>query len=134
MVCTKGKCMPSNNRTERALVGRRLQAARKRAHISVEEAAKALGVQPVAIDRWERGASLPSLIEFKAVLQLYGVMACEVLFEANPFELSPEHASELAQRAKAFSPGLRSRIDFLLAFFARGREPVWKAGLQPVDR
>jgi transcriptional regulator with XRE-family HTH domain len=118
--------MQSNTKSERALIGRRLQEVRERAHISVADAAKALEVQPLAIERWERGAALPSLLEFKRVLVLYGVMACEVLFEVNPLELPPDQAAELAQKAKGFSPGLRARVDCLLAMFAKGREPVWR--------
>lgn len=113
-----------SNKAERAQIGERLRAARERAHISVADAAISLGVQPLAIERWERGAALPSLIEFKGVLQLYGVMACDLLFDVNPFELAPDQASELARHAKAFSAGLRARIDCLLAVMARGKEPV----------
>lgn len=118
--------MQSKNKDERASIGRRLQEARERAHISVPDAATALGVQPLAVERWERGAAMPSLIDFKGVLQLYGVMACEILFEVNPHEIPPDQAAELARHAKGFSPALRARIDCLLAIFARGKEPVWQ--------
>lgn len=118
--------MMSNNRAERVLIGRRLQEARVTAHISVADAAESLGVQPLAIERWERGAAMPSLIDFKRVLELYGVMPADVLFGASQYELPPHLASELAQHAKGFSSGLRSRIDCFLALFARGKEPVFK--------
>lgn len=116
----------NNSKIGRALIGRRLRIARERAHISVEDAARELQVQPLAIERWERGAALPSLVEFAAVLGLYGVMACEVLFDENPMELGPEEAAELAREAKRFSPRLRVRVDCLLAMLARGREPEWR--------
>lgn len=127
--------MPNNNaKAERALIGSRLQAARERAHISIEDAARGLEVQPLAIERWEKGAAVPSLLEFKRVLLLYGVMACDVLFEVNPFEIAPDQAAELAREAKRFSPALRARIDWLLAMMAKARDPVWRGGLQPTTR
>lgn len=118
-------CM-SNQKMEKALLGERLRAVRERAHVGIDEAAQAAGVQPLAIEKWERGSSLPSLIEFRALLPLYGVTACEVLYEDNPIELSPEQFAELSRAARTFSPGLRARVDVLLAMYARGKEPVWK--------
>lgn len=110
---------------DKAAIGRRLREIRERAHITVEEAAKAAAVQPVAVEKWEKGGALPSLLEFRALLQLYGVMACAILFQDNPIELSKEHAAELTKAAAHFSPGLRARVDYLLALVARGREPEW---------
>jgi transcriptional regulator with XRE-family HTH domain len=118
--------MHSNNRSERALIGKRLRAARERAHISVAGAAESLGVQPLAVERWEKGAAMPSLIDLKGILQLYGVMACDILFEVNPFELRPMEAAELSRHARGFSPALRARVDCFLAMFAKGTEPAWR--------
>lgn len=118
--------MKNSAKSEKSLIGKRLQQVRERAHISVVDAAASLEVQPLAVERWERGAAMPSLVEFKRVLELYGVMACEVLFEINPLELPPDQAAELSQRAQEFTPGLRSRIDCFLAMFSRGKEPVWR--------
>lgn len=116
----------SNQKIEKARIGERLREARERAHITIDEAAQAAGVQPLAVEKWERGASLPTLVQFRDLLPLYGVMACQVLFEDNPMELTPEQSGELLRAARDFSPGLRSRLDVLLATFARGKEPVWK--------
>jgi transcriptional regulator with XRE-family HTH domain len=118
-----------NQKQEKAAIGKRLRAIRQRAHISVEEAAQAATVQPLAVQKWEKGTALPSLLEFRALLQLYGVMACEVLFETSPIELSAEHVSELSKAAANFTPGLRARVDYLLAIFARGKEPEWNVVL-----
>jgi transcriptional regulator with XRE-family HTH domain len=115
-----------NTKEDRVRLGARMRAARVRAHISVQDAAVSLGVQPIAIDRWERGLAMPSLVDFTRILPVYGVMACELLFERNPLELPPDQAAELAQAAKQFSPGLRTRVDCLLAMLARGREPEWR--------
>jgi transcriptional regulator with XRE-family HTH domain len=104
----------------------RLKAARERAHISVDDAASAAGVQPIAIRRWEKGTALPSLLEFRQLLQAYGVMACDVLFDENPLTLTPSQAAELSQAARHFSPSLRLRMDLLLTMHGRGVEPVWK--------
>lgn len=117
----------NNQKKDRADIGGRLRAARLRAHISVQEAAKAAAVQPVALEKWEKGGALPSLIEFRDLLPVYGVMACQVLFDDNPLELSPEHAAELTRAARSFSPGLRARVDYMLALVARGKEPEWDA-------
>jgi transcriptional regulator with XRE-family HTH domain len=107
-------------------IGERLRAVRERAHISIQESAKAAGVQPLAVEKWERGSSLPPLLEFRALLPLYGVMACELLFDSNPLTFSQEEAVELRQAAKALSPALRARVDCLLAVMAQGTEPAWK--------
>lgn len=114
------------SKQDKERIGRRLREVRERAHIPVVEAAETAGVQPLAVEKWERGTSLPSLLEFRALLGLYGVMACEVLYDSNPIELAPEQAAELSRAARHFSPGLRTRVDFLLATLARGKEPVWK--------
>lgn len=113
---------------ERVKIGERLQAVRERAHLSVEDAAEAAGVLPLAVKKWERGAALPSLIEFRQLLPLYGVMACELLFDMNPWTLTPEQAGELARASKSFSPELRTKVDTLLAMMAHAKEPVWKDG------
>lgn len=118
--------MPDNMKSERIRIGLRLRSSRERAHITVEEAAAALEVQPLAIERWERGAALPTLLELRRILAHYGVMACTILFEVNPWELPQDEAAELARAAKNFSPGLKARVDVLLAMMARGREPQWR--------
>jgi transcriptional regulator with XRE-family HTH domain len=114
------------SKQEREKIGRRLREVRERAHIQLVEAAEAAGVQPLAIEKWERGTSLPTLIEFRALLPLYGVMACEVLFDSNPLTLSQEDAQELARASKSMSPSLRARVDWILATMSQGREPAWK--------
>lgn len=113
-------------RQVRAEIGARMRSIRKRAHITVEEAAEAAGVQPLAVEKWERGASLPSLIELRELLPLYGVMACEVLYASNPLTFSPEESAELRAAAQVLSPALRARVDCLLAMMVKGTEPVWK--------
>jgi transcriptional regulator with XRE-family HTH domain len=122
----------NSQRVERAQIGGRLRDARCRARVSVEDAAKAANVQPLAVKKWEKGGSLPSLLEFRELLPLYGVMACQVLFEDSPIELSREQAAELARAP--LSPALRLKVDVLLAMLARAREPVWKAELPPQER
>jgi transcriptional regulator with XRE-family HTH domain len=118
--------MSQKTRGERALIGARLKDLRERAHIGIADAAKAAEVQPVAVEKWERGAALPSVLELRELVQCYGVMPCEVLFERNPWELDSEAAGELARAARNFSPSLRAKIDCLLAMMARGKEPAWR--------
>lgn len=114
------------NKQDKMQIGRRLRGARERAHIHVNEAARAAGVQPLAVEKWERGTAMPTLLELRALLELYGVMACEILFDSNPIELSADQATELSRAAKDFSPGLRARVDLLLAMLSAGKEPVWR--------
>jgi transcriptional regulator with XRE-family HTH domain len=114
------------SKQEKEKIGRRLREVRERAHISLVEAAEAAGVQPLAVEKWERGSTMPSLIEFRALLPLYGVMACELLFDSNPLTFSQAEAQELARVSKGMSPSLRARVDWLLAMMSKGREPAWK--------
>lgn len=116
----------NNQRAERVAVGRRLRGARESAHLSVEDAAQASGVQALAIDKWERGAALPNLLQLRALIELYGVMACQVLYDNNPWVLPAELAAELGRAARSFSPALRTRVDVYLATHSRGVEPVFK--------
>lgn len=118
--------MSEKTKGERALIGARLKAARERAHIGVDDAAKAAVVQPLAIEKWERGAALPSLVEFKRLLEAYGATGSEVLYDVNPMEIAPDLVAELARAARAFSPELRAKVDCLIAMSARGVEPVWR--------
>jgi transcriptional regulator with XRE-family HTH domain len=107
-------------------IGARLRTVRLRAHFSVEEAAAAAGVQPLAIEKWERGGALPPLIEFRALLPLYGVTACEVLFDSSPLKFSQAEAAELRKAATSLSPALRARVDSVLGLLAQGTEPTWR--------
>lgn len=117
----------NKQKSVRTEIAGRLRAARTRAHLSLEDAARAVNVQPLAIKKWERGASLPSLLELRDLLPLYGVMAGEVLFEGSPIRLSPEQAAELRTAAAQCSPGLRCRLDLILSVAARAMEPHWKS-------
>lgn len=105
---------------ERALIGRRLRDARERAGISREEAAEVAEVQTTAIDAWERGRSAPSLVQFRELCGLYGVLACHILLGVSPYGLSQEDAKELALAARAFSPGLQAKVGLLLALATVG--------------
>jgi transcriptional regulator with XRE-family HTH domain len=104
----------------------RLKRARLNAHISVEDAALAADVQPLAIRRWEKAAAMPTLVQFRQLLEVYGVTACDVLYADNPWRFGPAEAAELAQAARLFSPRLRARVDLLLAMHSAGVEPIWK--------
>lgn len=119
----------NNQKQERTKIAGRLKAARERAHISVEDAAELAGVQPVAVLRWEKGASLPSLVEFRALLEGYGIIACEVLYDENPWALTKEMASELRRVCRDLSPDLQARVTLYLATHMKGVEPaIPKAG------
>lgn len=114
------------HKIEKVRVAQRLKAARERAHLEVEDVAEAVGVLPLAVTRWEKGVTLPSLLELRQLLPIYGVVACEILYDRNPWELTPEQAGELSRAAKTFTPELRVKVDTLLAMMAKAKEPVWK--------
>lgn len=100
---------------ERALIGRRLRQARLRSNSTIEEAAVANGVQPLAVKRWETGKAMPCLVQFRTLLGLYGTVPCDLLFESNPFRLTRGQAAELLGLSRACSPQLRGWIEFLVS-------------------
>lgn len=95
-------------------IGARLKVARRSAGVTQQEAADAAGVKRTTVSNWEAGRNLPGLIQFRALLRMYGGTGYQILFGANPFELSRSEAQELSQLSKLASPELRSRIDMLL--------------------
>lgn len=104
--------MDQNNlKSQRALIGSRLRKARLRCSATVEEAAKAAGVQPLAVQRWEKGQALPCLVRFRDLLALYGVIPVEILFEENPYRLTRGQVTELLSLTRSCSPALRARIE-----------------------
>lgn len=115
-------------RKEKAMIGARLREARERAKVTKEEAAEAASVQTAAVTAWERGTALPTLIQFKGLLPLYGVMSYQVLFGCMPLELLPEEAMELARAARTLTPRLRVKMDTLLAILARAKDDEVTAG------
>lgn len=116
-----------DHKTEKARIGARLRVVRERAHITVEDAASAAGVQPLAVTKWERGAAQPSLVELRALMEAYGCMACDILYEENPWRLTTEESAELGRAVRGSSQRLRARVDLFLTMHTKGVEPVWKA-------
>lgn len=98
---------------ERVQVGLRLKAARLDAKVTQGEAAEAVGVQRPAISMWEHGHSLPSLLQFKVLAALYGVLTHRLLFGRSPVELSASEARELCNAARNCSPRLRAKVDVM---------------------
>lgn len=106
-------------RRDKAIIGARLREARERARVTKAEAAEAANAQEAAITSWERGTALPTLIQLKGLLPLYGVTSYQVLFGRLPIELLPEEAMELARASKTLSPRLRMKMDMLMSLIAR---------------
>ena len=106
-------------REEPAALGKRLKVARNRAGVTQEEAAHVAGVTRCTISNWESGRHLPSLLQFRALVGMYGGTGYQILFGSNPFELTRDEAKELSQAAREFSPALRSRVDMLLALLSQ---------------
>jgi transcriptional regulator with XRE-family HTH domain len=103
---------------QRVLIGARLQQARLRSGFTIEEAAAAADVEPLAVEAWERGRAMPCLVQLRELLQLYCVMACEILYETNPFAISREEAAELTRVSRSCSPAVQSKVDLLLTVMA----------------
>jgi transcriptional regulator with XRE-family HTH domain len=115
-----------HRKQEKERLAQRLKQARERAHVSLEDAAEAASVQPLAVEKWESGKSLPGLLEFRSLMECYGTMPAYVLYAAHPLELSAEQCAELAKVSKQLSPGLQAKLSVLLAIVGPGKEPVWK--------
>ena len=58
---------------DKAVVGTRLQALRKKKKISQQSLADHVGVNQTAISQWDRGVTLPSTDMLHALSELYGV-------------------------------------------------------------
>jgi transcriptional regulator with XRE-family HTH domain len=100
----------------------RLQDARLRAGCDESEAATAAGVPIAAYRAWERGTTLPSLFQLRDLMAHFGAIEYEVLHGSLPLRFSKAESRELQMAAQLFSPGLRSRIDLVLAIFAEPSE------------
>lgn len=114
------------HRQEMREIGRRLRAVRERARITVADAAQAVGVQPLAVEKWERGRTMPTLLELRRLLPVYGVTAAEVLYDRNPMTFTAEETADLSRAATALNPALRARVDTMLAVMGQAVEPAWK--------
>lgn len=65
-----------------ALMERRLRGAIR----SQSEAAKALGVRPSAISKWERGLSKPRIEKLPAIAKLYGCTVEDLLQDLGGYD------------------------------------------------
>jgi transcriptional regulator with XRE-family HTH domain len=106
-------------RRERIAIGARLMEARENAGVSLEEAAEAAGAQVAAISAWERGRSLPSLVQYKGLLACYGIMGHRILFGSHLLELTEDEAMELQQASRGFSVGLQRRTSLWLTMMTK---------------
>lgn len=108
-------------RKEKAVICARLRESRERANVSKEEAAAAACVQIAAVTAWEKGTSLPTILQLRSLLACYGITSHEALFGSAPLELTPQEATELMLVARSLSPQLKLKIDLILAMAARSR-------------
>lgn len=66
--------------------GETVRLARKAAHLKQEALAEALGIQPSAISRLERGAVSPSLRTVSKIAQALGVPPSELIRQAEQLQ------------------------------------------------
>lgn len=100
---------------ERALIGKRLKAARSRAKVSKEDAAAAADVPEAAIGVWERGSSMPCLVQFRDLVTTYGASPFHILMGRPMFGFTKEDIAEIRRESKRFTPGLQRRIELVIA-------------------
>lgn len=100
-------------------IGERLKVARVRAGVTQLEAATATGVTRPTVSNWEAGRNMPCLVQFKALLSLYGVAPSQILFDQNPFAITDTDARELTHAALSCSESLQRKVDTLLSVLPR---------------
>lgn len=93
----------------------RMRDARLAAGITQEEAAKAVGVTRATISNQEAGRSAPSLEQFRKLIAEYGAGAHVVLYGRAPVEFGPEEIAELRAFTMGASPGLRAKLELVIA-------------------
>ena len=66
--------------------GKRLKALRKKAGLTQEELAEAIGVHSVTVSQWESNSFLPKTLNIKAIAQALGVSEADLLQDSpgNP--------------------------------------------------
>lgn len=65
-------------------LGRNLAAKRKELGLNQEQLAESIGVEPETISRFERGATLPSLVTLAKLAEFLGIQISELLEEDLP--------------------------------------------------
>lgn len=60
-----------------------LKAARVNKNLTQEEAGKRIGVSADTISNWERAVAFPSVVQLKAIENVYGVNYSQLIFLPN---------------------------------------------------
>lgn len=106
------------------MLGARLELARRKAGASQEEAAEAADVDPIAVESWESGRAMPSLIQFRQLVSHYGVLPGMVLFGGIPVQITRSEATEMRIAVEGCSSSVRAKVDCVLAMFAEPSEDL----------
>lgn len=64
----------------RQAIGKRLREARTQMNLTQEQVAGDIGRSRQAVSAWERGETMPTLREFAALVEIYGVSSDRILF------------------------------------------------------
>ena len=78
-------------------IGRRLRAARVDARLTQAEVAKDFLVRRQTISSWERGHSMPSVLQLRELAVLYGVSVDSVLFGVDS---APDAAKDALEKIR----------------------------------
>lgn len=65
---------------DRCAIGLRLRRARADARLTQGDVAAEMRISRQAVSAWEVGKAMPTLLEFRAIVELYGASAEHVLF------------------------------------------------------
>jgi len=73
------------------IVGERLKMFRKRAGLSLRQAAPLIGVSAMAISHWETGRTVPASTRLIAAARAYGCKATDLMYSPPRVTLSVVH-------------------------------------------
>lgn len=90
--------MSNANNTQNVNIGEVIRHYRKARNLTQEQVAKSLGVTPPAVNKWERGASLPDVALLAPLSRLLGI-SCDTLLTYKE-NLSLNEINQLCQQAQ----------------------------------
>ncbi|MGN0533446.1 MAG: helix-turn-helix domain-containing protein [Eubacterium sp.] len=103
-------------------IGSKLQAARKAAGITQEQAAEALGISRQTLSNWENAKTYPDIVSVVKMSDLYSVSLDHLLKEEKPMSNYLDYLSESTNVVK--SKNRQAKLALVLTYTA-----IWAASL-----
>lgn len=117
----------SDREARQKALGHQLRDARKAAGLKQEEVAERIGVSPISVSRWERGAQEIKMRDFRAFMDVVGVKEWGLeLYEAKSSASEPETDESITTAAFSFAE--RKRLLQLEIFALQVRELLEQLG------